>query len=237
MLEKLTGPQQQTYDSIFHQPHSRNVQWDNLCSMFRAMGKVVEDEHGNLTVSRNGHTLGVQAPASGEEGDIASLMEIRHFLRTSTSVNDRQVKDGQHLLVVIDHHEARIFKSQLSGSAPEKIVLHDPHGFGQHVHNIHDHAKGQHHPVPSSFFESVAKSLQGASQILMFGAGTGGGSAMNELLAYLHKKHKDLYDRVMAARTVDATHLTENELLAKARDFYESVHGCVKSETGPASLR
>jgi hypothetical protein len=108
---------------------------------------------------------------------------------------------------------------------PEKIVPQDPNGFGKHVHNIHEHANGQHHPVPTSFFEEVAKSIRGAGQILIFGHGAIGGSAMNELITYLQKHHKDVSAHIVGAVVVDENHLTEDEMLGKARDFYRSRWG------------
>ena len=225
MATKLSGSQQLTYQSIFHHPMSHNVEWRNLQSMFQALGNVVDDHNGTLTVTRNGHEL-VLHPAPGDEvAEISSLMEIRHFLRSSGSKETPPVPDGDHVLVVIDHQEARIFKCELHGTVPEKIFPHDPHGFGKHLHNVHDHTKGQHHPVPESFYQTVSKSLQGASQILMFGNGSGGGSAMNQLIAYLLKSHKDLFEHVIGARVVDEHHLTDDQLLAKARDFYRSSWG------------
>jgi hypothetical protein len=225
MQTKLSGAQQLTYQSIFHHPMSHNVEWRSLHSMFQALGDVVDDHEGTLTVTRNGHQLVLHPATANDVAEISSLMEIRHFLRSSGSKETPPVPVGDHVLVVIDHQEARIFKCELHGTVPEKISPHDPHGFGRHLHNVHDHTKGQHHPVPESFYQTVAKSLQGASQILMFGNGSGGGSAMNQLIAYLRKSHKDLFEHVIGARVVDESHLTDDQLLAKARDFYRSSWG------------
>ena len=136
-----------------------------------------------------------------------------------------KLADGEHILVVIDHHEARIFRSEMKGSTPETIVPHDPHGFGRHVHNVHDTSKGQHHPVPKSYFEAVAKTLGDASSILLFGVGSGGGSAMSELSNELEKNHRDLFDRLVGAQKIDESHMSENQILAKAREFYEQPIG------------
>jgi hypothetical protein len=225
MASKLSGPQQLTYRSIFHHPMSRNVEWRNLRSMFQALGQVVDDHNGTLTVTRNGHELVLHPSLATDIAEISSLMEIRHFLRSSGSREIPPVPVGDHILVVIDHQEARIFKCELHGTVPQRVVPHDPHGFGGHLHNVHDHTQGQHHPVPESFFETVAKSLQGASQILMFGMGSRGGSAMNQLIADLLKNHKDLFEHVIGARVVDEHHLTEEQLLAQARNFYRSAWG------------
>ena len=218
MPATLSANQRRTYDSIFSHPMAHNVEWRDISSMLQALGEMEEAHNGNTKFTRNGQTLVLRPGGSGDGADPSSMMKIRHFLRAS----DKKIESaspGEQFLVVIDHREARIFKSERSGTAPEKIVPHDPHGFGQHVHNVHDPAEGQHHPVPKSYYEAVAKSLEGATEILLFGTGTGGGSAMNVLLDELHKNHRDLFDLVIGSQVVDETHLTEGQLLALAREF------------------
>ena len=45
---------------------------------------------------------------------------------------------------------------------------------------------------------------------------------MEQLLAELKHNHIDLAERVVGSVVVDEQHLTENQLLAKAREFYEN---------------
>ncbi len=128
--------------------------------------------------------------------------------------------NGSHLLVVIDHRHASVYKTELHGSVPQKVTPYDPHGLGRHLHNVQDDSNGQRKPERRSFYEAIAKTLQGAEQILLFGSGTGASSAMEELLAQLKHHHDDVAKRVVGLVVVDETHLSENQLLAKARDFY-----------------
>jgi hypothetical protein len=129
-----------------------------------------------------------------------------------------------HLLVVIDHREARIYRTELSGSVPEKITPYDPFGFGRALHYNQDENNGQRKPEQKSFYEAVAKTLKDAEQILMFGGGTGASSAMEQLMLDLKKHHHDLAERVVGTITVDVHHLTEPQLLAKAREFYAALN-------------
>jgi predicted RNA-binding protein with PIN domain len=71
-----------------------------------------------------------------------------------------------------------------------------------------------------SFYEAIAKTLHGAEQILVFGSGTGASSAMEELLIELKHHHGDVAKRVVGSVVLNETHLTEDQLLAKAREFY-----------------
>lgn len=130
------------------------------------------------------------------------------------------VKVGTHLLVVIDHREARIYSTELHGSVPKRITPYDPFGYGRALHYKQDDSNGQRKPERKSFYEAVAKTLRGAEQILLFGTGTGASSAMEQLLLDLKKNHHDLADRVIGSITVDEHHLTEDQLLAKARERF-----------------
>ena len=125
-----------------------------------------------------------------------------------------------HLLVVLDHHEARVFRTEVHGAVPERIVPYDPHGYGRHLHSAHEWTDGKRQPERKSFYEAVAKTLRGAEQVLLFGSGTGRSSAMEQLLADLRDHHPDVAEKVIGSVLVDAHHTTEHQLLAQAREFY-----------------
>lgn len=141
---------------------------------------------------------------------------------------------GSHLLVVIDHRQARVYKTELHGSVPQKITPYDPGGFGRHLHYVQDDSSGQRKPDRRSFYEAIAKTLQDAEQILIFGAGTGASSAMEELLAQLNRHHGDLANRVVGSVVLDETHLSEDQLLARARDFYAGTASEADAPSPPA---
>jgi hypothetical protein len=61
--------------------------------------------------------------------------------------------------------------------------------------------------------------LIATSKCLLFGPGTGAGSAMDQLLAELKRHHPELAKRVVGTVPVDENHATESELLARAREF------------------
>jgi hypothetical protein len=129
-------------------------------------------------------------------------------------------ESAQHLLVVIDHQEARIYRNEVHGAVPQRISPYDPHGFGRHLHSAHEWTDGKRQPERKSFYEAVAKTLHGAEQILLFGSGTGRSSAMEMLLADLKAQHADVAAKVIGSVVVDPHHTTENQLLAQAREFY-----------------
>jgi hypothetical protein len=129
-------------------------------------------------------------------------------------------ESAPHLLVVIDHQAARVYRTEVHGAVPQRISPYDPHGFGRHLHSAHEWTDGKRQPERKSFYEAVARTLQGAGQVLLFGGGTGRSSAMEMLLADLKAHHPDVAKKIIGSVVVDAHHTTEDQLLAKARDFY-----------------
>ena len=124
-----------------------------------------------------------------------------------------------HLLVVIDHQEAKVYHTEVVGAVPERIP-YDPHGHGRHLHSAHEWTDGKRPHERKSYYEAVAKTLRGAEQVLVFGSGTGRSSAMEQLLADLKDHHSDVAGKIVGSVVVDAHHTTEGQLLAKAREFY-----------------
>lgn len=126
-----------------------------------------------------------------------------------------------HLLVVLDHHEAKIYRTETHGAVPIRLEPYDPHGHGRHLHSANEWTDGKGQPERKSFYEAIARTLQGAEQVLVFGSGTGKSSAMMQLLDDLREHHLDVARKVIGSVIVDAHHTTEDQLLAKARTFYE----------------
>jgi len=222
MNSQLSGPHQKTYQHVFQHPMPHNLQWREVWSMLGAIpdAKVSEDDKGNLKVMRNGQTLMLHRPRGKDLADKKELMQVRHFLERSGAPAPQPAPVGTHLLVVIDHREARIYSTELHGTVPQRITPYDPFGFGRDLHYNQDDSNGQRKPERKSFYEAVAKTLHGARQILMFGTGTGASSAMEQLLAELKHFHQDIAKRVVGSIAVDEHHLTDDQLLAKARELF-----------------
>jgi hypothetical protein len=222
MESQLSGPHQKVYQRVFQHPMPHNLQWREVWSMLGAIADAdaVEEDNGNLKITRNGQTLLLHRPRGKDLADKKELMQVRHFLERSDAPGAATARVGAHLLVVIDHREARIYNTELRGSIPQRIAPYDPFGFGRALHYNQDDSNGQRKPERKSFYEAVAKTLQGAKQILVFGAGTGASSAMKQLILELKNHHHDLAERIIGSMAVDEHHLTEDQLLAKARECF-----------------
>jgi hypothetical protein len=223
MTTQMTGSHHSTYKAIFQHPVARNLDWRDVRSMLLALADDVQESSGNLKVTRNGRTLVLHPPVRRAFSDIHELMNIRHFLEESGVLPPGAAAPGAHLLVVIDHREARVYKTEMHGAVPQRITPYNPGGFGRHLHYVQDESSGQRKPERKSFYEAVAQTLRGAEKVLIFGSGTGASSAMERLLAELKQEHADVAGRIVGSIVLDVQHLTEDQLLAKAREFYASV--------------
>jgi hypothetical protein len=230
MQQELSHAHRRTYETIFRHPPAHNLQWRDVRALLSELAEIEEEPNGKLRVTRNGETLVVVPDRHKDVAEVDELMRIRHFLeRSDAAVPPPEAAGGAdgaaaviNLLVVIDHREARIYKTELRGATPERITPYDPHGFGRYLHSVTDDSNGQRKPERKSFYEAVAKNLLGAERILLFGTGTGASSAMEQLIAELKHHHADVAKHIVGSVAVDEHHLTEDQLLARAREFYLS---------------
>lgn len=213
---------QTTYKAIFQHPIAHNLQWHDVRSMLESLAEVTEEHNGNLKFTRHGEVLIFHPPKHKDLSDTKEVMQIRHFLERSSVPELTSTEDGTHLLVVIDHREARIYKTELRDSVPQSITPYDPDGTRRHLHKMDDEANGQRQPELKSFYEAIAHSLKDAEQILIFGSSTGASSAMDYLVDELNQNHADIAKKIVGAIVVNQQHMTEDQLLAQAREFYQA---------------
>lgn len=236
MTTHLTGSHQNTMSAIFRHPVARNLHWRDVRSLLGALANVVEETNGNLKVTRAGQTLIVHPSYDKVVAGIDEVMEIRHFLERSGARSElsQDVAEGDHLLIVISHREARIYRAELHGSVPQRIVPYDPDGSGRYLHYVQDESHGQRKPERKSFYEAIAGALKDAQKILIFGSGTGASSAMDQLIVELKRRHPNVAERVVGNLIVDEQHLSEDQILARAREFYSML---ARGQTEPPAFR
>jgi hypothetical protein len=216
----LSGAHLRTYNTIFQHPLSHNLEWRAVRALLAALGQLTEEPNGNLKATRRGQTLVLRPARTKDVAEVEELMALRHFLEQSEAAEPAANGADAQWVLVIDHHEARIFRSETGGAIPEQIQPREPTAFFRHAHNSRDFSRGQEKPDENSFFEPVARALEAARSILIFGTGTGTSSEMDRFVAWLKIHHPESAARVVGSLAVDTHHLTDGELLAKAREFY-----------------
>jgi hypothetical protein len=220
MTTTMNKHHQQTYDAIFQHPMPHGLHRRDVMSMLGGLAEVREESNGNFKMTRNGQTLVLHASLDKNITETDELMRIRRFLERSADPVREIPETGGHVLVVLDHRQARIYRTELHGAMPQRIVPFDPYGFGRSLHYVQDDSNGQRKPERQSFYEAIAQTLGKATSILLFGSGTGASSAMEQLLAELRRNHPAVAQCVVGSVALDTQHLTEDQLLAKAREFY-----------------
>jgi len=118
-IQPLTGPHLRTYNAIFQHPVSHNLGWHDVYAMFRELGMVEEEPNGNLKVTRNGQTIVLHRSRTKDVSNMEEIMSLRHFLERSGAASPESNETEAHWLLVIDHHEARIFRSEMHDSIPQ----------------------------------------------------------------------------------------------------------------------
>lgn len=226
MTRALTGSRRRTYDAIFRHPVAHNLHWRDVWSMLRDFADSADQDNGHLKVTRNGQTLVLRPSREKDLAEISEVMQIRHFLERSSPAAAASPDSGPNVLVVLDHRQARIYKAEGHGAVPERLAPYDPLGEGRHLHYVDNESNGQRRPENSGFYEAITTRLRGAEKILIFGSGTGASSAMNRLLDELEQNHAGLAARVVGTVVVDRQHMTDDQLLARAREYYRALDPC-----------
>jgi hypothetical protein len=216
----LTGSHLRTYNTIFQHPVSHNLQWHDVYALFRHLGQVEPEPNGHLKVTRNGQTLMLHPPHGKDVSETSEVMSLRHFLEKSDATLPAADAKESHWLLVIDHQDARIYRSEMHGAVPQRILPHEPEAHLRLANDAKDFSRGKDRPDPNSFFKPVASVIQAGGQILIFGTGTGTSSEMEQFIAWFKQHHPDQARHIIGSLVVDEHHLTDDQLLAKARDFY-----------------
>ncbi len=117
-----------------------------------------------------------------------------------------------HSIVWIDHHKAVVWNFTDDAQAKTVVKAHDQH---EHTHLRKSPHGGHKTPEDMVFFDDVAKTLAGVTEILVIGPA----QAKDEFVAHLRKKHADIGSKIVAVESAD--HPTDPELLAYARKHFK----------------
>jgi stalled ribosome rescue protein Dom34 len=121
-----------------------------------------------------------------------------------------------HVIVWIDHTEARIFGI---GREDSDLRVVGTHAQQRHLHHKANSIDSGHAPLDKEYFGRVAESLKDAGALLI----TGPASAKTELAKYLREHHPQIAAHISAVEALD--HPSDGMLIALARKFFRAEDG------------
>jgi hypothetical protein len=216
----LTENHLQTYQSIFKHPTLHNISWREVTAMLRELCHVEEKSNGSLRFSRRGQTLVLRIPLTKEVSEINELNALRDFLLRTEAEQPGTGEATTHWVLVIDHQQARIFNSDLHGTQAVLLPPPQPTDHFRHTAASIDSSHSLEPHGQNVFFATLAEALNAAENVLILGAGTGTSSCSQQFVTWVKSHHPDLAGRIMGTVTVNEHHMSDDQLLAVARNFF-----------------
>lgn len=132
---------------------------------------------------------------------------------------------NKFVVVALTQDEARIWATGLEkGAKPEKVFAPDEKSSHHHVRQMQHNQGHSSDPVEKGYFDVLGKHLSGASEILLLGHGEGKANAMLRFVQYMERHNPLVAKRIVGAVDADLNSLTENQVLSKARDWFDWYH-------------
>lgn len=129
------------------------------------------------------------------------------------------------VVVAVTQNEARIWTAGLDKSAKPEVV-HPPEHESRHHHQrrASHHLSHTHGYEDDEYYDAIANSVDKAREILIIGHGKGKASHMLRLIQYWERKHPDIARKVVGSIDSDLPSMTENQILAASREWFENYH-------------
>jgi hypothetical protein len=223
----------QTLQALFAHPLRHGVRVSEVEALLRSLGAQVEMLEGRRLRVRmpDGPETWIQTGCGARRPDLDAdaLIRLRHFLQEAGVSPEHPQADrdsprgdqSRRLVLHLNHHQTDVFL--LEGEQVEHAVL-VPHGLwgsGQRLSHRHDRdIAGQRAPRDHDYLTRIAAAMTDADTVLLIGHGTGESDMRQILLDHLETHRRDLVDRIVGVVTVDDANLSDEGLLAIARDHF-----------------
>lgn len=223
---QLDHTQRHTLAQIWQHPTPANLKWSHVLAMLKALGTVIPESGDRYRVSINDHTAVIRTRSHDHDVPLETVINLRHYLSAaagaSTSAEATVAADhDSELLIVLDHHSANIY--QLDHVDPHRSTVrpYDPSGRLRHLNHVRGRDQGRQTPQESDYYRTIAAHLGDASRIVIFGHGDGHADTTANVRSALRQHRPDKDPEIRTAR-VDASALTEYELIAAARKAFDA---------------
>ena len=216
----LNGHHRKTLAAIFTHPAPHNIEWHDVISLLGHIGVVTEHHGGGYTVAMGEEHLALTRPHGHDVID-DELRHVRAILsRVGLAPTGAQapvapvISDGW--IVLIDHHQARLFAPGGDHAVPLVIHPHDDDGSRRRVEHKqgNDDHDGGHASEDEDYYRRIAADLADAPRIVVLTDGKGRASAGEYLVAYVQRHFPALAERIVATDTVDISKTSDGEAIA-----------------------
>lgn len=224
----IHGARLRTLEAIFRHPAAHNLEWMDVVELVKEIGTMDQKASGeyDLLVAGKHHLM--HKPHSKDLTG-SEVADLRHFLQDAgwspeapSEAAPEPEPAAPTLLVVVDHHGAKIYRiDAASGEATGKVIHpYDPHHFLHHLsHKGQPEETGQRAPEDITFYKRIADAVAAGGKIIVVGHGTGKSNAAHHLTQYLRVHHANTYQRIVAELTADLSSITPPQLLQLAEHY------------------
>jgi len=218
---QLNGHHRKTLAAILAHPAPHNVEWHDVLSLLNNLGSATERHGGGFEVTIGTDHL-MLAKSHDKSPGPDDMRHLRSFLTKIGETFETGPLDDhpEHdCIVLIDHHEARLFDLETVGGkapAPRVLVPEDADSAArriEHKQGDDDH-DGGHAGEEDAYYESVAIDLAPARRIVVLSDGKGRSNAGAYLVDYLTRHHPATAQRIIATERIAIAHLSNGEIVA-----------------------
>jgi hypothetical protein len=225
------GKSAKTLEALFAHPIPTNLHWAGVLTLIRRFGSVEHTRHGNLHIDIAGHRVTLKH-TNEKQLTKDQVEQLRAFLEglsivpghPDVAVPEPETFDQPGLIIVLDHHEARLWQQTAADAKVREsgaLRPHDRHHFRHHLtHRKEADYKGQRAPEDYEFYKELVKALENAPSAVVIGDATGKSSAMHFFRDYLAEHHKALLQRVAGFVDADLSALTEPQIREIAARYW-----------------
>jgi len=232
----LNGHHRRTLAGLFRHPASHNIEWHDVLSLLKHIGTVTKRHNGDFDVAVGDNAIIVDRP-KGHDLEADQLRSLTHLLASAGLSPDDVAPwapasapvagDEATCIVLIDHHQAKIFERCRQHEAAEATIVLKPadeDGSRQRVTHRQgsDDVDSGHAPEEAAYYESIGADLGGASRIVILSDGEGCSNASDHLVAYLKRHHGRIALRIAARGRIDSTRLSDGEIVAAGLALVEA---------------
>jgi hypothetical protein len=227
----VNNAHRRTLEEIFRHPQPHNLEWRRVLALIAEIGEVEEKPDNEFVFEVAGKRHAMHRPHHKDLTE-DGLIELRHFLAKAgvsaeppSEAVARTDPGAPSLLVVVDHHGAKIFHVDVSSDDPSEHIIrpYDPHHFLHHlVHKDQPRERGQRAPEEPSFYEEIAQAVALGGRIVVVGHAEGKSNAAQHLTEYLKKHHSETWRRIAGEVSADLSSVTLPQLLELSRKALRS---------------